>query len=105
MCVDNQPPDESKEEPRQDEAECEGQESPSPLPIHHGGVHVLQETNSASLQVLLHHIAVTIFEDRSSANTSHAARPEIARSVNRKSKYLYIKPKSVQCIINLLDFI
>lgn len=84
--IHNEPPDQCKEQPGQYEAQGKGQQCPAPLPVHHRGVHVLQETHPSALQMLLHHIAVAILEDGATPHASHAARPKVARSTKGYEK-------------------
>lgn len=86
MGVHDQPPQHRKYQPRQYEGQCKGQQCPTPLCVHQGGVHILQEPQTSSCQILLQNIAITIFEDSSSSHFTHAAGSEITGSKNEKVK-------------------
>lgn len=80
VCECNQPPDNGKGQPREKEAEGKGDQRPSPLRINEGRENVLEKAQSATTQLLLHHIAVSIFEDSPFAESFRGARSQVTAS-------------------------
>lgn len=60
---DDEPPDEGKHEPGEDEGKREHQQRPAPLRVHEGGEDVLQVSAPALGHVPLDNVAVSVFED------------------------------------------
>lgn len=80
MSECDQPPDHGKGQPGKEEAERKGNQRPTPLGIDQGGEDVLQEAQSAAVQLGLHNIAVAILEDRPLPEPFRGARSQVAAS-------------------------
>jgi hypothetical protein len=71
----DEPPDDSEDEPRADEAQTERKQRPTPLGIDEGRKDVLQESQALLRQLRLDDIALAIFEDRSLSVFLCCSRP------------------------------
>ena len=60
MSEGNEPPEDSKGEPTEDETGCKDQHCPSPLNIHHCGENVSQVSSSPLGYVALNNVAFAI---------------------------------------------
>jgi len=69
----DEPPDECEGEPRQEEAEREHQEGPSPLDVHQGREDVLQVAQLHLGDAALEDVALAILEDGPPAEATECA--------------------------------
>lgn len=76
----DQPPDNGKGQPRQEEAESERQQRPAPLRIDQSSKNVLQEAQPSPVQLGLHNIAVAVLEDRPLSESFRGSRTEVPAS-------------------------
>lgn len=67
---DDEPPDESKQQPGEDEGEREHQQRPAPLRVHEGGEDILKVSAPALGHVPLDDVAITVFEDDAFSDAS-----------------------------------
>ena len=87
MGESDQPPDDGERQPRQDEAEGEDDQGPSPLGVHECCEDVLQETQTPLGDSRFENVALSVLE--------HGPSPQFARSMpvlgstSETKNYLY----------------
>ena len=80
MREGDQPPDDRKGQPGEEEAEGEREQRPAPLRVNEGGEDVLEKPQSPTVQLGLHNVAVAILEDRPLAEAFRGSRAEVPAS-------------------------
>lgn len=83
MSEDNEPPDEGKKKPREDERESKYKQRPAPLCIHEGREDILEVSAPALGYVPLDHVAVPVLKDDA---LSHATRCVSSLTISETKK-------------------